>query len=334
MGSGRWSADVYDRVTRSNIDNGSAFAYTTHAFSTGNMTVHPNLDVMRGGKVNERESRDSNEHPESTPIIIAFDETGSMGENPRILQKALKKLFGMLIRQDVVADPQVAIGAYGDAYYDDAPLQFSQFESDNRIDENLDDILIEGCGGGNGGETSTLLAWYVANHVHTDAYEKRGKRGYAFIIGDERALEVTRRQVSERCGDSVEGNVTPDMAFGAMTEKWDTYFLAINNYACRYQHSIQQYGELLGPDHVIVLEDANAVAATIVSLIAYVEGTVEPEEMTTALAKAGFTDDEARSATLAIAANHPGDMMKTKDVGRTGDRSMTMVRNDYPDLDL
>ena len=46
---------------------------------------------MNPKDVKFREARDSEEHPESFPIIIALDETGSMGRIPEIIIVTLRK---------------------------------------------------------------------------------------------------------------------------------------------------------------------------------------------------------------------------------------------------
>src|ERR1700754_3820389 len=117
MGSGRWSTDVYDAASRYRAATGqSAFAHD----QSGATTVHPDLDPHG---VTVRECRDSAEHPESLPIAVLFDVTGSMGMVPRALQAKLPDLLGLLLRQGYVEHPQVLFGAIGDATCDRAPLQ-------------------------------------------------------------------------------------------------------------------------------------------------------------------------------------------------------------------
>lgn len=302
MGGGVWNKDVYDSVTTAKVSKGTTFAYTASSKRSGVYEAHDDLKVLdEDGRPHTRESRDSDEHPESTPIVIGFDETGSMGENPAILQRELKSLFGMLIRKDVVSDPQVAIAAYGDTHCDRVPVQMSQFESDNRIDDNLDNVFLEGCGGGNGGETSTALAWYVARHVVTDAWEKRGKRGYLFLIGDESALEVSSDESHRFLGEDEPRSITPEDAFSAASERWDTYFLLIDNMAAKYQGSREKYESLLGADHVITLETAESAPAVIASVIGLVESTVTADTLATDLAEAGFSSEVALAARNATA---------------------------------
>ena len=297
MGGGTWTTQAYNNVTKKKIDTGTAFAYTSYAKTHSVHEAHEDLRIIKDGKVLTRESRDSDEHPESTPIVIAFDVTGSMGGNPAILQDKLKGLFGMLIRKDVASDPQVAIGAYGDTYCDRVPVQFSQFESDNRIDDNLDNVYIERGGGGNMGETSTALVWYVANHVVTDAWEKRGKRGYLFLVGDECALPVRGDDASRYL--MAQGEISAEDAFAQAREKWDVYFLLVNNYAAEMQHSEAKYTELLGEDHVIVLESTESAPAVIASLIGLAEKTVDEDTLTTDLTESGFSSSVAMAAVKA-----------------------------------
>lgn len=299
MGGGTWSKDIYDRVTTSKIRSGRSFAYTADARRRGVYEAHEGLKILKGGAAVTRESRDSDEHPESTPIVIGFDVTGSMGENPAILQKALKGLFGMLVRRDVVSDPQIAIGAYGDTECDRVPFQLSQFESDNRIDDNLDNVFIEGGGGGNSGEMSCGLAWFVANHVVTDAWEKRGRKGYLFLIGDECSLGIGKAEAKRFLGEAQPHEITPEMAFEAAKERWNVFFLLVDNYAAKIQDSRKKYERLLGKDHVITLESTESAPAVIAAIIGIEEDTVAGDALVTDLAEAGFGNEVALAATRA-----------------------------------
>ena len=299
MGGGTWTVQSYDRVTKGKIDTGTTFAYTSYAKTHGVREAHEDLRIIKDGKILTRESRDSDEHPESTPIVIGFDVTGSMGENPAILQKALKGLFGMLVRKGVVSDPQVAIGAYGDTVYDDVPVQFSQFESDNRIDDNLDNVYVERGGGGNNGEMSTALVWYVAHHAVTDAWEKRGKKGYLFLVGDESALPVSADAASRFL--MAQGEITPEDAFNDAMEKWEVYFLLVDNWAARDQHSEHKYKQIIGNDRVIVLQSTESAPAVIAAVIGLAEDTVDADSLTTELAGSGFSAEVAVEAARATA---------------------------------
>lgn len=134
-----------------------------------------------------RESRDSDLNPESTPIIIAVDVTGSMGFIPNALAKEeLPKLFTKIYTEKPVTDPHVMIMGIGDAYYDQAPLQVSQFEAgEEQLASQLSELYLERGGGGNDSESYELAWHFAANRTSIDSFEKRGKKGFIFTIGDE-----------------------------------------------------------------------------------------------------------------------------------------------------
>src|SRR5215467_5100084 len=169
MGSGLWSTDVYDAAARFRAATGaSAFAHS----DSGATRTHPALDPHG---VAVRESRDSAEHPRSLAIAVLFDVTGSMGHVPRVLQSKLPQLLGLLMRKGYASDPQIMFGAIGDATCDRAPLQVGQFESDNRMDDDLGRILLEGGGGGPKTESYEQALYFMARHTAHDAYERRGR---------------------------------------------------------------------------------------------------------------------------------------------------------------
>lgn len=132
--------------------------------------------------IQAREARDSEDHPESLPIIIGLDVTGSMGYlATQVAQESLNETMMKLYSTNAVKDPALMFAAYGD-YHDSAPLQVTQFESDIRIAEQLLDLWLENCGSG---EVVLSGLWhFAANHTLLDNYEKRGKKGFLITIGD------------------------------------------------------------------------------------------------------------------------------------------------------
>lgn len=312
MGGGSWSASTYAATTRTKIDSGTSFGYSssTRSSSRSDWKAHEDLDPKKlAGKGSPfegqavRESRDNADHPNSVPIATIFDATGSMGSVPRVTQEKLAGLFGLLLRQGYVEDPQIMIGAYGDAYVDRVPLQISQFESDNRIDDNLDKLFLEGGGGGNGGETLTMAWYYLAYHTATDAWEKRGKKGYAFFVADEVALDLMPEHVKDSIGDGEPmGKLDAKSLADAVSEKWDVYILLIDNLAARYQRSEKFYKDLFGDKHVLVVEDPASVTETIALAIGALEGTIDlDEDAEDDLKSTGSTDVAIRSAMGATA---------------------------------
>ena len=329
-GSANYSGDMYDRVIRTKIISGHVFDYTKKVEQTGIYEAHESLNVMPNGKPTTREARDSAAMPNVTPIIIGMDVTGSMGDNPAILQQKGKEIFGTIIRHGMVEDPQIAIAAYGDANCDLVPLQFGQFESDNKIDDELDNLYLERRGGGNGGETSTLLAYYAAYHTSIDSWEKRQRKGYLFIVGDERALDLTPSQVRKFvCDRQPQGNLDAVSVFRAAAEHWNIYVL-IPMYDSKgrptqaeHQKSYKQYSQLVGAQHVMKIHDASLAPAMIVALLATAEQT--STDLLTDLVVAGFTGKE-------VAAVHEAMGSSVVPADNANDSVTTVER--MPDLGL
>jgi hypothetical protein len=309
MGGGNWSANTYSRNTQQKVNSGTNFGYSrqTQSQSRSNWKAHEELDPKKvagsgsplAGQI-VRESRDSVDHPNSVPISVIFDETGSMGEDAKRVQKKLATLFGLLLRKGYVEDPQILIGAYGDALSDRVPLQVSQFESDNRVDDALDKLFIEGNGGGNGGESQALAWYYLTHHIATDAMDKRNKKGYAFLIADEISHQITADQVRQHIGDGEPlGDITLPGLAKAFKEKWDVYILVLNNLSAQAQNSISFYKRLFGEEHVLVLESAESVAETIGIVLGVAEGNVDIDDAADDLADEGSSAVAIRGAVKA-----------------------------------
>jgi hypothetical protein len=300
MGSGYWSSDVYDTAER--LRGGrSAFGYS----DSGARTVHPSLDPFDVGK---RESRDSDEHPRSLAIAVLFDVTGSMGSVPRTLQKKLPRLLGLLKDNRYVADPQIMFGAIGDATCDRAPLQIGQFESDNRMDGDLEHILLEGGGGGQKTESYELAMYFIARHTAADCFEKRGKRGYLFIIGDEMPYpRVKPREVSGWIGDELPQPVAIRNLVAQLTRRWHTYYILPEG--ASYAGDGQVLGtwrRLLG-QNVIELSDLDAVCETIALTVGLGEEAIDLDEGLADLQDVGSTAGSSVGRALAgIGAYHGG----------------------------
>lgn len=265
MGGGTFSPSAYASFSSSTVGKSTDEIYTSSH-------LHADLNPLN---VKMRESRDSADNPNSTPLIVAIDVTGSMGIiADNIARKGLGTLFTGVLDRKPITDPHVMFMAVGDAYYDQAPLQVSQFEADNRIVEQLTQIYLEHGGGGNGFESYNLPWYFAANHTIHDSMEKRGKRGYLFTIGDEEAPgDLTPAQIKRFIGDTVEPQSTKAM-LELVQRTYDVYHVVIlQGDHCRHSpdQTLKSWRELLG-QHVIPLSDYTKLAETIVSTIEIAEG--------------------------------------------------------------
>lgn len=324
MGGSSWSYTDYQKVTKTRIDSGTTFGYDTSVRRSGKYAAHDDLDPKKvagskspyAGQV-MRESRDSDDHPESLPIIIGFDSTGSMGVIPHSMQQKLGTVFQLLLDKQYATDPQIMISTYGDAYVDRVPLQVSQFESDNRIDENLNNLFLEGGGGGNNGETANLLMYFAAHHTVTDHWEKRGKKGYFFLIADEKTLPLTQRMVQDNIGIQEAQSVETQDIADALKAKWEVVVLVIKNPSSISQRSVEHYTELFGSEAVLLVESTDTIPETIAGVVGALEGNVTTDSFSKDLVAAGTSAVAVRqvSTTVSRFANKRGVAVNTAFAG-------------------
>jgi len=300
MGSGAWSTNVYSAAKEYRTRTGkSAFAYsdTMSGTNRADWRVHDSLDPTQA---NIRESRDSDEHPTSQAISVIFDVTGSMGSIPRTLQTKLPGLFGLLLRKGYLAHPQIMFGGIGDATCDRVPLQVGQFESDNRMDDDLGNIFLEGGGGGQRTESYELAMYFMARHTSMDCLEKRGRRGYLFLLGDEMAYgHVKASEVRDIIGDDVTEDIPLTDIVAELRTKFEVYFIVPGNAYHGRDAAITKFWRSLFGQNVIVLDDLAAVCETIALTIGLNEEAIDLAEGLEHLTDVGFDSTDVVGKALA-----------------------------------
>ena len=218
----------------------------------------------------KREACDSETHPNTVPVQLYLDHTGSMGQVPEaLIREGLPKLIGKLI-QNGVPDVTLMFGAVGDHECDSAPLQVGQFESgDAEMDMWLERVWLEGGGGGNAGE-SYLLAWYFAgHHVYTDAFTKRGKKGFVFTVGDEPCLKALPISALKKImGSTAVGESTYSLEdlLAQAQEQNHVFHIHVKHGTTTSNYVDPAWKELLG-QNLIVINDYTKLDETISGII-------------------------------------------------------------------
>lgn len=267
MGSGAWSecsfrsyacsmGRGYDDSTKTYAVNytNSSQAYTSHR-----------LDEALDPKNVVRECCDSDEHPDSFPVILALDVTGSMGDTAIKIQKQLNPIMQKLYES--VKDIEIAVMAIGDLSYDNAPIQVSQFESDIRIADNLDKIYFEGGGGGNNFESYTA-AWYVGSRMTKLDCWKRGKKGVIITMGDEPINPyLPKNELCESVGGSLQSDVDTKDLYEEVKSKYDVYHICVKSQCYPIQgNNVETFAKVIGPQHVL-MSDVEHIQDKIISII-------------------------------------------------------------------
>ena len=229
MGSGAWRHEDFVAYSRSSgrrmRDDGavdmSDFSGAQEVFKS--RRLHRDLDP----KNIVRECRDTEEHPETVPVILALDVTGSMGSSAMEVAKMLSVIMTRLYQE--VRDVEFCVMGIGDLAYDDAPIQMSQYESDIRIAEHLDKVFFEGGGGGNSFESYTA-AWYMAaRHTKLDC-RGRGKKGLIITLGDEPCNPyLPRKPLAGATGDALQDDVRSRDLYAEASEGFDIFHIHVEH---------------------------------------------------------------------------------------------------------
>lgn len=229
-----------------------------------------------------REARDSDEHPESTPIIIGLDVTGSMSNILNEVAQQLGTLVTEILDRKPVSDPQIMFNAIGDSHCDSYPFQCTQFESDIRIAEQLTQLYFEKGGGGNGFESYPLAWYFAANHTVTDNFEKRGKKGFLFTMGDDSYPKtLSSRELEEIFDDKLEGasELTMNEVLTQASRKYEIFHLCLKQgsnmsgwYASKDDdYVMNEWTELIG-ERCIPVSDYTKIPQIIVSILERMAG--------------------------------------------------------------
>ena len=227
MGRGSYTAGDWDRLRKTK-------GITVDAAADNLFQNRKMLDKFDPAFINMRESRDNDEHPNSTPIAIGVDVTGSMGYlSEEIVKNSLNELMKKLYASNVIPDPQLMFAAVGDALADQAPLQVTQFESDIRIAEQLLELWLES-GGGDGPEDYSLFWYFLARHTDTDSMKKRNNKGFAFTIGDApNHSQLTRQGIKKVFNDNVPADMSKEEIVNETLKTYELFHINIASHGER-----------------------------------------------------------------------------------------------------
>lgn len=287
MGSSTYSRASYDARTSERLlrarNTGTTVmdsTFTVNAkIKSGEMKAgaHP---LMNPYGVKLRESRDSDEHPKTMPVIVNIDMTGSMQRVPVIVQENLSELMGMLTNEkgekDFLRDyyPAIMISCNDDfSCVQDGVYQVGQFESGIEIDNDLERLWFTGLGGGSYEESYELAMYFAARHTAHDNMDKRGRKGYMFIVGDEMAYpRVEAKQVRKVFGDDLGEDVPLKQIIAEAQNLYHLFFVvpALTNHY-NDPKLYKYWAEKLGQQRILKLDDPSKVCDLIATSIAITE---------------------------------------------------------------
>lgn len=272
MGSGSWTSQAYTTYSvatgKTMVKNAAGIDVLTSNYTAQDLFASRRLDEALNPYKVIRECCDSEEHPNTIPVILGLDVTGSMGAAAAEVAKKLNEVMTKLYEK--VTDVEFLVMGIGDLAYDAAPIQASQFESDVRIAEQLDKIYFEGGGGGNGFESYTAAWYFGLRHTNLDCW-KRGKKGIIITMGDEPLNPyLPLNELRGRIGDNLEKDVDTKELFPEVIEKFDVYHLAVDDRDTCYEYYKERvdssFSKYLDSNHYKIVTLDN-IANTIVDIV-------------------------------------------------------------------
>lgn len=264
MGTGSWKSDDWGTYSRSRgIDHATSVDHIYKAKVTDSKWLPKNV---------VREACDSEEHPNSTPIILGLDVTGSMDRVLTVAAKKLSVTVGEIINRDVVPDPQILFAAIDDYITtDNECLQVTQFESDIRIAEQLTELKFHSRGGGNCWESYALAWYFAARHTKCDAIAK-GRKGVIITIGDDGCQpSISKSEIYDVFGDTIQEAVDTKQLLSELNRDWEVFHISCAQGGTYSNRVESEWNDLLGTHHIIA-EDISKLPEIIVSLLQALRG--------------------------------------------------------------
>ncbi len=292
MGYGGYSHEAHQAITQARAGMSASQVFKQSG-------VHPKMNP-RGVRV--RECRDSAEHPESLAICFALDTSGSMGEIPDLLARRELPNFMKTLMDSGVAHPQVLFMAFVDASCDQTPLQVGQFESTAELmDKWLTLTTLAGNGGHaysgplRGGESYELALFFAAKHTSVDGWEKRQRKGYFFMTGDEYAFPAVPREAAQNVlGYDIQADIPIADVMTDVRRTWNPFFLIPDH----SRRSVEAYWRGIFGDDVICMETPADTCTVSASLIALSEGLLADLGAVEGSLRASGTAPERIASTL------------------------------------
>ncbi len=215
--------------------------------------------------------------------MVALDVSGSMGSVVRAIHKDLPQLLNLLLGRKYVPHPQIMFSAFSNGTCDAVPLQVGQFESDNRMDENLETMILGGhlAGGCDAEhESSELPIYLAARHTASDAWDKRHRKGYLFMITDEMAYSTVKsKEISGIIGDKLTSDIPLESIVKEARERYHIFVvIPMTTQSGKDPQVAQFWRSHLDAQHVIMLQSPDNISETIALSIGLTERTITLDE--------------------------------------------------------
>jgi hypothetical protein len=170
------------------------------------------------------------------------------------------------------------------------------------MDHNLENMILEGGGGGQKSESYELIFYVAARHTAIDCWEKRQRKGYLFVIGDELAYPtIDHTMVKRFIGDELAESVTLDQIVAEVKQRYHAYYILPGGASYGGDKQVLDFWRnLLGPQNVIELDSPEDTSECIALTIGINEGAITMQDGVEHLKKRGVLSRTIDQLTQAL----------------------------------
>jgi hypothetical protein len=159
-------------------------------------------------------------------------------------------------------------------------------------------MYLEGQGGG-GNESYELAMYFAARHTAMDCFQKRHRRGFLFITGDEPPNPVvSRAQVRRLIGDELDDDIPIGEIIEETQRTFEPFYLIPDK--GRAQQVERHWRDLLG-DRVIAMESPDDTGHVSAGLVSLLEGAADSlDDLVQRFQSSGLDKRRARAVARAL----------------------------------
>ena len=223
-------------------------------------------NAKHNGKTAKSVIPDSIETKSKRPFVFVYDVTGTMGSWPSVIVSKMPYLEHQLKNEYLGEDMEIAFMAVGDMHGDDYPLQVRPFAKAADIKKQMDELIIEGGGIGNGTESYHLAALYMLKNVKIP----KDAKPIAVFVGDERLEDRATKSGVSNFKISISETVDTVEIFRQLkAQGWAIYFVekiptdSANSDAQVYE----SWENAVGDDHIAELHEPDRIVDVIFGIL-------------------------------------------------------------------
>ena len=194
---------------------------------------------------------------ESThPIIVSCDDTGSMGEWPKVILEKLA-LLGKEVER-YAPEYAISFGFIGDTRNDMYGLQVRDFDKGPELDKHLGLLFSEG-DGGDVEESYGVAAYYYLHHCEIP---NAVKPILIFILDAEDHGDVIPSEVKKYTGDVLNKPLATKDVFAELMKKFRVYIISAEGKSRGY------WTKIVDPQQFIPIDEPGDIVEIIIGVIA------------------------------------------------------------------